>query len=182
MQIRNPLAGNGSRRKTDEQWDKLQRQLSAAQRDLANANQQIATLTRQRDEARSNDIRHHNLWQSAHREVMRLRFLLGADAELPATQVPAPVDNGCRDTPLAAAQTARDTSLDALAQPGEEELLARLKANAVTAVLPRIPDRAPEPNPLDIPAPHPMASATAVPANIPDLAHDKVHAALDEAS
>lgn len=137
MQIRNPLAGNGSRRKTDEQWDKLQRQLSAAQRDLANANQQIATLTRQRDEARSNDIRHHNLWQSAHREVMRLRFLLGADAELPATRVPAPVDNGCRDTPRANADTQPVDVRELRAAIGEDDTQT---LPVVSPVVPIVPD------------------------------------------
>lgn len=135
MQIRNPLAGNGNRRKTDEQWDKLQRQLSAAQRDLANANQQIATLTRQRDEARSNDIRHHNLWQGAHREVMRLRFLLGADAELPATQVPAPVDNGCRDTPRANADTQPVDVRDLRAALGEDDTVTLPAVTPVTPVV-----------------------------------------------
>lgn len=54
----------------------------------------------------------------------------------PVMSAKAPVDNGCRDTPLAAAQTARDTSLAAMALPGEEEMAAFLegeRAKSATA-------------------------------------------------
>lgn len=48
----------------------------------------------------------------------------------PHIHAPAPVDNGIRDTPQAAAETAQDTFLDQIARPGEEQMLARLKAVA----------------------------------------------------
>jgi hypothetical protein len=106
---------------------------------------------------------------------------------------PAPVDNGSRDTPLAAAQTVRDTFLDHIARPGEEGMLAALHAvarqpktetkpkfspDAVTAVFPRIPDRAQERNPLDIPAPVPYLSATSIPPAAVENAVTKVHATV----
>lgn len=105
----------------------------------------------------------------------------------PKTRVPAPADNGCRDTPLAAAETARDETLAALARPGEEQLLAdleRARAAAVTAVIPIVanPLRAAVDARLNIPSPHPLSSATAVPADFPERAHIKVTAALNEAS
>lgn len=193
MQIRNLFAGNGNRRKSEANWDALTRKLSTTQRELAAANQQIAELTEQRDQGRRNDIRHHNLWQSADREVKRLGFLLGADAQLPATKVPAPVDNGCRDTPLAAAETARDMTLTQIALPGEEQMAAELdqirtavraKAEADTQQirLPQIPDRPPVTDPveaaLNTPAPHPMASATSVPVTAALNAVTKVHATV----
>jgi hypothetical protein len=196
MEIRNPLAGRGTRRKSDEQWDKLVEALSTAQRDLATANQQIATLTRQRDEARGNDIRHHNLWQAAHREVLRLRFLLGEDAKLPATQVPAPVDNGIRDTPLANAETQPVDVRELREAVGEGDTQTLPVVSPVSPVLPlhdaplppvtwgrtRDTDTAAIEANLGTPAPTPEFAATAVPPGIPDLAHDKVHAALGEAS
>jgi hypothetical protein len=138
MQIRNPLAGRGTRRKSDEQWDRLQQAVSTAQRDLATANEQIATLTAERDEARSNSDKHLHLWRCADREVQRLRFLLGEDAKLPATQVPAPVDTGIRDTPLANAET----------QPVDVQELREAVGEGDTQVLPVVsPVVAVEPTP-----------------------------------
>lgn len=123
----------------------------------------------------------------------------------PYMAAPAGVDIGVASAPLAAATTARDTTLAAMARPGEEGMLAALKAtaqqpkpkasaeprpkfspDAVTAVFPVVPDRpataVDDTVVLDIPAPTPEYAATAVPPGLPDLAHHKVHAALSEAS
>jgi hypothetical protein len=196
MQIRNPLAGRGTRRKSDENWDRLQQALSTAQRDLAAANQQIATLTAERDEARGRSDFHRNGWQAADREVKRLTFLLGEDAKLPATQVPAPVDNGCRDTPLANAETQPVDVRELREAVGEGDTQVLPAITPVSPVLPlhdaplppvtwgrtRDTDTTAIEANLGTPAPTPEFAATAVPPGIPDLAHDKVHAALGDAS
>lgn len=45
-------------------------------------------------------------WRAAHAEVLRQRVLLSADAGLPGTApVAAPIEQGCRDTPSANAET-----------------------------------------------------------------------------
>lgn len=114
---------------------------------------------------------------------------------------PAPVDNGSRDIPLTAAATVRDASLADIALPGEEEMAAflegeqaknRAKAEADTQQirLPKIPDRSPIPDPvsaeiearLNIPGPHPFASATSIPREAVDNAVSSVEAVMSEAS
>lgn len=112
---------------------------------------------------------------------------------------PAPVDNGCRDTPLAAAQTARDTFLDQIARPGEEGMLAALKATAQQPLRQAAPDA----DTVTLPAvttvkplhearqeleawavgtaPGPLSSATSIPRGVGDTASVKVQLALNEA-
>lgn len=56
--------------------------------------------------------------------------LADSDRSDPAPHISAkaPVDNGSRDTPAAAAETVRDASLASIALPGEEEMAAFLEA------------------------------------------------------
>jgi hypothetical protein len=106
MSIVSFFHGGGTRRKSDENWDRLQDQLSDAQR-------QITTLSRELDEARRDAGKHKAWWGqadagwcSADAEVKRLRVLLSADAGVPGTEpVPAPIEQGCRDTPASNADT-----------------------------------------------------------------------------
>lgn len=112
----------------------------------------------------------------------------------PHISAKAPVDNGSRDTPLAAAATVRDASLASMALPGEEEMAAELdelrRSNAVTTVLPVVPNQPPATNPLtaavearlNITGPIPGRTATSVPVGTGDRAHAKVSTALSESS
>lgn len=120
MSLMNLFQGGGTRRKSDESWDRLQRQLSDAQR-------QITTLTRERDEAQRDSAKHKAWWgqadagwRSADAEVKRLRHLLDADAGVPGTEpVPAPIEQGCRDTPASNADTQAVDVADLRAAMGE---------------------------------------------------------------
>lgn len=87
--------------------------------------------------------------------------------------------------------TRRDESLRSLALPGEEEMAAELEAmrsaNLTTTVtLPVIPDRPAIPDEaaarLNIPGPHPFASATAIPREAVANAVTSVAAIVSEAS
>lgn len=111
---------------------------------------------------------------------------------------PAPVTEGPRavaDTPAGpveceaadvTAKTRRDTSLLSLAMPGEEEMAAELDAmraaNAITRVIPVIPDRPPVADPtetaLNIPAPPPGAGASEISMAAGLAAVTKVHATV----
>ena len=64
-----------------------------------------------------------------------------ASDDAPKLSVPAPVDNGSRDTPRANAETVRDVSLAAMAQneADRQRAAALARASSAEVTLPRIP-------------------------------------------
>lgn len=67
---------------------------------------ELEERTQERDEARNRSDLHLNLLRRSRAEVRHLQHLLGADAGLPGTEpVPAPIEQGCRDTPSSNADT-----------------------------------------------------------------------------
>lgn len=110
----------------------------------------------------------------------------------PTISAPAPVDNGCRDTPRANAETQPVDVRDLRAAMGEADTVTLPVVSPVVPVVAELDDTqmlvtwgrtrdtetAAVEAALNAPAPAPEYAATAVPPGIPDLAQGKVAAAL----
>lgn len=95
---------------------------------------------------------------------------------------PKPMTEGPRIQPDAPAVAETYEPADPNAQTQQTNVAALRAGLDATVRLPRIPDRAPAPNALDIPAPHPMASATSIPVTAVNNAVSNIEAVMSEAS
>lgn len=210
MNLLSLFHGGGKRRKSDENWDELEGRLSTAEARAKKVKGAILYTCPQPDPARQHGdywVYAQNVacpWCEIARLREQIQLLVtrptprpgGISVQAPAdgARISIPADEPATDV-NAKTQAVDVAELRNAMGEGDTQTLPVVPA-PVTAVLPlhlaplppitwgpgRDPEAAAVETNLDTPAPTPEFAATAVPPGLADVAHDRVQAALSEAS